>query len=398
MTQFTLHIFVSTVEHASRLYKEAAFTLGNGVCDRVAVLGFYGDGLALNEVTSDGLEIMRLPTVFHKNKTSKLLRSNSLIRHLFKVAGTVQYATACIRTARRLRPDHVSCHNALMLPVAWAAARLSGATLEYLPHELETERAGLGGLAKKLTIAVERWFIRSARHVVVVCDPIRDWYRSAYGIDNLHVVRNVPERGAVAIRPLAEPAFRERFSVPDTATLFIYQGQISIGRGVEELLEIFARLDPDRAHIVFMGYAQGGYQALIDAAVTANANIHFQPAVPRDQIVSYSSGADVGIFVVGEVPLNDRVALPNKFFEWVHAGVPVLVSNNLEYLSELAHDSGLGWSCPFDGTEAKIREICDTELAPFVDNVRQFATTAVWEEDAKAFTEVYRPVSGESGA
>lgn len=398
MAQFTLHILVSTVEHASRLYKEASFTLSNGICDRVVVLGFYGDGLALNEVTADGLEIVRVPTFFHKNKNSRLLCSNFLIRSFFKVTAFVRYSSACILAARRLRPDHVSCHNALMLPVAWAAARFSGATLEYLPHELETERAGLKGTAKKLTSMVERWFIRSARHVVVVCDPILDWYRSVYGLNNLHVVRNVPERSAVAIRPLPEQGFRERFSVPPTATLFIYQGLISIGRGIEELLAIYAKLDGDKAHIVFMGYAAGQYQELIDAAVREHPNIHFQPAVPRDQITSYSSGADVGIFIVKQVPLNDRYALPNKFFEWVHAGLPVLVSDNLEYLTQLVQDGELGWSCPFESIEAKIREICDIELAPYVCNVRRFAAPAVWEYDAKVFAEVYRPASRADGA
>lgn len=394
MAQRALHIFLSSIESETRLYKEAAYTVANGLCTTVAVIGLWSEGLATHEVTDYGLEIYRKPTWLSRWRHSMTLRRLGNLRKLVAILSLIQYATFCVLAARRLRPDHVSCHNALMLPVAWAASRFSGATLEYLPHELETERAGLGGFSKKLTKLVERLFIHSARHVVVVCDPICDWYRSAYGLENLHVVRNVPERSAVEIRPLTEPEFRGRFSIPDTATLFIYQGQISYGRGVEELLEIFANLDREKSHIVFMGYTEGGYQELIDEAVSKNANIHFQPAVPRDQIVSYSAGADVGIFIVKNAPLSYRYALPNKFFEWAHAGVPVLVSDNLEYLSQLVEDDELGWSSPLDGIKAKIREVSDSDLETYVENVRRYAAPAVWDSDAKIFAEVYRPKAG----
>lgn len=390
MTQFTLHIFMNTAENASRLYKEAAYTLKHGICRRVAVLAFWSEGLAREESTGDGLEIKRLPTVLHRYKNTTILRRFVLLRKVIALLSLFQYAIDCIRTTRQLNPDHVSCHNAFMLPVAWVAARAAGATLEYLPHELETERAGLEGMLKRITTVIERRFIRLARNVVVVCDPIRDWYRSAYELDNLYVVRNVPERAAVQIHPVPEGSFRERFNIPNAATVFIYQGQISIGRGIDELISIFSKLEHRTAHLIFMGYVEDGYKNVMDHAVEAYANIHFQPAVPREQIVSYSSGADVGIFVVPQVPLNDRYALPNKFFEWVHAGLPVLFSDNLEYLSGLARDGSFGWSCRFEDVESKIREICETDLKPFIENVRRFAAPAVWEEDAVIFAQVYK--------
>lgn len=393
MTQFALHIFMNTAENASRLYKEAAYTLRHGICRRVVVLAFWSEGLAREETTSEGLEIKRFSTLLHRYKNTAILRRLALFRKAIALLSLLQYALDCIRMARRLKPDHVSCHNAFMLPIAWAAARAAGATLEYLPHELETERAGLEGVMKRITTAIERWFIRLPRHVVVVCDPIRDWYRSAYELDNLFVVRNVPERAAVQIESVPEGSFRERFNIPDAATVFIYQGQISIGRGIDELIAIFSRLEYHTAHLVFMGYVEGDYKNVMDNAVAAYRNIHFQSAVPREKIVSYSAGADVGIFVVPQVPLNDRYALPNKFFEWAHAGLPVLFSDNLAYLSGLAQDGAFGWSCRFEDVESKIREICELDLTPFVESVRRFAAPAVWEEDAVVFAQIYARAS-----
>ena len=139
-----------------------------------------------------------------------------------------------------------------------------------------------------------------------------------------------------------------------------------------------------------MGHSLGDYQKIIDDAVRKNGNIHYQPSVSRDLIVSYSSGADVGIFAVENIPLSYRFSLPNKFFEWAHAGLPVLVSENFEYMAELLEESEFGWSCPFEDVGETVRRISDADLSRYSENARRFAAEAVWEEDAKAFADVYR--------
>lgn len=390
MGQFTLHIFLSSIESETRLYKEAAYTVERGICRRVAVLGLWREGLAIHETTDYGLEIRRLPTMVRRYRNSALLRRLGSLRKAVAVLSLLQYAFACISAARQMRPDHVSCHNAVMLPVAWMAARLAGATLEYVPHELETQRSGLSGMAKKVTAFIERRFIRLARNVVVVCDPIRDWYREAYGLSDVYVVRNVPEKSAVQVCLIPEGGFRQRFGVPNSAKIFIYQGLFSAGRGIEVLLSTFATLDPNRSHLVLMGYGEERYQSLIGEAVRQHKNIHFQPAVAREWIVSYSASADVGILISERASLSYRYSLPNKFFEWAHAGLPILVSDNLEYQVSLLNEGRFGWATPPGDLAAAIQRISQTDLAPYAENARRYSEAAVWEEDAKAFAQIYR--------
>lgn len=389
MSRFTLHIFLSSIESETRLYKEAAYTLSKGICSRVAVLGLWRDGLTTDEVTDNGLEIHRLPTMVRKYRDNALVRRFGLLRKLLAIVSLFQYIVASILMARRLRPDHVCCHNASMLPVAWGAARLAGATLEYLPHELETQRSGLTGFKKKVVTWIERRFIHRARNVVVVCDPICDWYRDAYGLTNLHVVRNVPEQDAVQVRNIPEGSLRDQFAIPDSARVFIYQGLFSPGRGIETLIEAFKRLDPAKSHIVFMGYGDDASQASIDAATAACTNIHFQPAVAREWIISYSHSADIGLWISEKATLSYRYALPNKFFEYAHAGVPMLVSDNLEYQADLLTKGRFGWATPLDRLGQTLTELSEIDLSPFITKARDYAATAVWEEDAKAFATVY---------
>ena len=350
----------------------------------------WADHLPEQETTEYGLEIHRKRTWIRRYRDSALLQRVSLLRKLIAVLSLLQYAVSSIRTARRHRPTHVCCHNALMLPVAWAMARLSGATLEYLPHELETQRSGLSGLKKKIETWVERRFIHSARNVVVVCDPIKDWYYNAYGLKNLHVVRNVPEREAVTVHPVPEGDFRARFAIPSKATLFIYQGLFGPGRGTDMLLDVFSRLDPAKSHLVLMGYGDPHSQVIIDKAVQDHENIHYQPAVDREWIVSYSAGADIGVSINNGNSLSYRYSLPNKFFEYSHAGLALVVSDNMTFQADLITDKNLGRVTAFEKSYECFKALSEMDLSPFRRQTLDYAKEAVWEHDAQAFAEVYR--------
>jgi glycosyltransferase involved in cell wall biosynthesis len=354
------------------------------------VLGLWNKGLPIRETTKYGLEILRLQTMAKRRQKSILLHRFMLFRRIVALLSLIQYMLASIIEAWRLRPDHVCCHNAIMLPAAWAAAKFSNATLEYLPHELETHRNGLTGINRKITIFVERKFIYSARNVIVVCDPIKKWYEDAYGLANVQVVRNVPEKVATQIRPIPEGSFRERFDIPNSAKVFIYQGLLSEGRGIEVLIDAFTQLAPEKCHLVLMGYGDIRYQALVDRAAISHANIHYHPPVAREWIISYSASADIGIFISERASLSYRYALPNKFFEWAHAGLPVLVSDNLKYQAQLVRQGGFGWAAPLDELTSMIHWICEIDHAPFAKNARRYALPAVWEEEAKIFSDVYQ--------
>lgn len=394
MTVINLHIFPTNIENQSRLFKEVIFTTSRNIVDRVVVMGICHDGQQIHETISDKIEIYRVRVLLRQYLHQRLVRRFKFVRNILALIAIMQYILLTIYKAKELKPQFISCHYVTMLPLCWAAARISGATLEYLPHELETQRSGLNGIRKKIDTWIEQCFIHRARNVVVVCDPIRDWYRDRYGLTNLHVVRNVPEQDAVQVRDIPEGSLRQKFSIPDSARVFIYQGLFSPGRGIETLIEAFKRLDPARSHIVFMGYGDDGSQASIDAAAAACANIHFQPAVAREWIISYSHSADIGLWISEKAALSYRYALPNKFFEYAHAGVPMLVSENLEYQANLLTQGGFGWATPLDRLEQTLTELSEIDLSPFVTKARDYAAAAVWEEDARAFATVYCRADG----
>jgi glycosyltransferase involved in cell wall biosynthesis len=389
MSRLILHIFPTNIKHSTRLFKEAEYTLTQKIVDRVIVMALWYDGQLPQETLQNGLEVIRVKTVLRKYYCLPLVNKITLLRNALVAFSLFQYFFCTIRHARRLRPQHISCHYVSLLPLSWITARLIGATLEYLPHELETKLTGLSGVKQKIQICIEHCFIRTARNVVVVCDPIRSWYQDTYGLKNLHIVRNVPQKKDAQIRSIPLGGFRQIFNVPSTAKIFIYQGFFCADRGIEVLLGTFASLDPLYCHLVLMGYGEKNYTKMINEAVLTNSNIHFHPAVTADWIISYSASADVGILISEEPSLSYRYSLPNKFFEWAHAGLPIIVSENLEYQAKLLKEGGFGWSIPIKNLKSEIQRISKADLTQYSKNARNYAKETLWDNDAKVFSYIY---------
>jgi glycosyltransferase involved in cell wall biosynthesis len=388
----SLHLFWSPLEHETRMFKEARACLELGIFDEVHVLGYQAPGLKAQERHASGLLIHRLLTPSARIDRSD--RSHArYVRVAAAVASLLHYAFGAVRSAVAVKPTHISCHNPILLPMAFLAAMFCRAQVVYVPHELEVERAGLTGAFKRLSAAFERWFIRRCSAVVVVCEPIAEWYRDHYGLEAVHVVRAIPEARAVEARdPAARDEIRRLQGVPDEALLFIYQGLLEPARGVDLLLEAFLGLD-EPFHLMLMGY--GGSEARVREATDACPRIHFQPAVPIDQIVRYSASADVGVFALSNpVARSYQLSLPNKFFEYVAAGLPVLVSDNLELLSGLVGNHGLGWVAAPENLRATIGSIGRDAISERMPAVAQFAANNTWERERLVYQDVYGREAG----
>ena len=121
---------------------------------------------------------------------------------------------------------------------------------------------------------------------------------------------------------------RAAIGVDAAAQVVLYHGGFSAHRGLEELLE--AKRDPRlaNAHLVFLGY--GPLEPTLRAAAANPAyggRVHVLEAVSPEVLDRWVSGADVGMCTVLPSTLNHRISTPNKLFESIGAGVPVIASD-----------------------------------------------------------------------
>jgi glycosyltransferase involved in cell wall biosynthesis len=360
----------------SRLLKESASLLEAGVVDRVYITALKSDGLAEHLVLDERRSVWRIPL------RTRAWPSNLLVQ-LFKY---VEYTARVLSHAKSVRASIVTIHSLSLLPLGVLAKWLLGARLVYDCHELETETFGLTGLRQRLARIVERSLIGQADLVLVVSPGISDWYTRAYGIDNVYTVMNCPPTRA----SVASDRLRESLGIPTGRKIVIYQGGIIPGRGVEGLLNAFAAHDDGVHVLVLMGY--GELTPLAQDFAGRHANIFVQPAVAPEVVLENTASADVGVSYIDNPSLNDRHCLPNKLFEYIMAGLPVLV-NDAPDMKCLVEGRGIGavlGELTPTSVQAALRGLSQRSRDDLSARLASTAAEYCWENQAKILVDAHR--------
>lgn len=265
-------------------------------------------------------------------------------RRLPGQAHRLLFLVAFLRMIRALGPDVLHAHDAGMLAPGLLGARLTGARLVYDSHELATGVQWRSRPWAAVVRALERLAVPRCAAVITVSDGIAATVAARYRLRRRPiVVRNVPD---VVPRPVgaggAEPRdLRRRFGI-GPAPLVLHHGSAAPGRGCDALVRALARLEG--AHVLFLGPENpADLRRLRRVAERAGVagRVHFAARVPVGQVVAVASQADVGVSLLEDTCENHRLALPNKVFDYLAAGLPVVVSE-LPELGRLVRDRGVG--------------------------------------------------------
>jgi glycosyltransferase involved in cell wall biosynthesis len=115
--------------------------------------------------------------------------------------------------------------------------------------------------------------------------------------------------------------------------------------------------------------------------------------VPVDELLAWTADADVGVSLLQDTCENHRLALPNKVFEYVAAGVPVVVSD-LPELRRLVTDHDLGWTVDGADSQALAAALQAPATARLARRVARFPSPLRWTAERGRLTEVYRRLGG----
>lgn len=232
-------------------------------------------------------------------------------------------AYRAVRTAVRTEPAALYLASDLyVLPALAEAARRHGGRLVYDSRELYAALDSTAGrpLVAAVWRAVERRHIRRADAVLTVGEAIADRLVTAYGIDRPTVLYNAPEAGLDGDPSL----LRTRLGLPDDGRLLVlYQGLFRPGRGLPALVEAAHAVDGVRLVLIGEGAFEGEV-ARLGAGLGDRLAVH--PFVPPDDLAALTPGADLGACLIEPLTESLRLSLPNKLFEYLSAGVPVLAS------------------------------------------------------------------------
>ena len=382
MNHKVISIVLNNFKNDSRVLKENISLQNAGYETRVIAL--HEDSLEeFDEVQNIQVHRIKLKSRnWSKHRAIQLLKYIEFIYRVVK-----QYKNS----------DICHCNDLNSLPIGVIIKKFFNKNVKivYDAHEYEINDTPNESKSKiKIKYFLEKYLIKYTDKVITVSDSIANEYVKLYNIEKPALVLNTPAYKKIVKKDI----FRETLDISKDKIVFLYQGGLSSGRGIEILLETFKQLSTKNQElktknypvIVFMGY--GILENMIDAASKEYKNIYFHEAVSPDVLLDYTCSADFGVSTIEDSCLSYRYCLPNKMFEYLMAEIPVIVSNLYE-MKKLVETNNIGVvakeNTP-DGLKKAIKQAVSLDKKELNVNIQKIKEIYNWEEQEKVLLKVYK--------
>ncbi|MBN2174781.1 MAG: glycosyltransferase [Bacteroidales bacterium] len=260
----------------------------------------------------------------------------------------------------------------------------------YDSHELFTETPEVihRKFVKGVWEGIERRILPKLEHVFTVSRSIADVFNEKYHIA-AKVVRNVPPK-----RKFIKTKSRSDLNLPEDRKILVLQGSgINIQRGAEELIGAMKFLSGYLLLII------GGGDVISELKIKVTTlnledKIRFIPKQSIEELYQYTMNADLGLTLDKDTNLNYLYSLPNKLFDYIHAGIPVLASRLVE-VTKIVENYQIGDTIESHDPNhiaAKIQEMMSDprKIIEWRENCKFASEQLCWENEEKIIQEVYQ--------
>ena len=259
--------------------------------------------------------------------------------------------TGLIEAASKIKADLYIAHYVAALPAAASAAARHAAL-----YAFDAEDFHLGDLPdgprhmheRRITQVIERRLLINCSYVTAASPGIADAYASAYGIKRPTVILNVFSKSQA-------PGFPTRTGCArPTPSVYWFSQTIGPDRGLECAVRAIAAART-RPHLFLRGAPAQGFAELLMALarkVGVGDRVHLLAPAPPTEMERLAAIHDVGLCGEPSHTSNNALALSNKLFSFILAGVPPLMSETSAQ-TMFAADAGFAeFLYPIDNVEA----------------------------------------------
>jgi glycosyltransferase involved in cell wall biosynthesis len=401
----------------SRIMREADTLRRLGY--RPELLGVISERVTERHSVQEGTRITRLaPTSPFAWLSSRLLRSDraradgtrpsredapamALAIRLHRWIRTLDFYRRAIGVVRRERPALIHCNDYNTMWVGVAARAVGGIAVLYDSHELWPDR-NMRPEPRWWLLACEALFVRCAHRTITASPGYAEVMARRHRIASPKVVRNIP----VSNPPSGEAASGTAADAPGGTSpgedsLALYAGALTSGRGLEISIRALARVRGARLRLV--GPARDDYRASLAELARREGvadRVEFAGAVPPEKLLETISAASVGLALIQPVCLSYRMSLPNKLFEYVAAGVPVLGSD-LPAIGALVREHEIGLVAQPDqvaDVASKLSEMLEPKRNDaFRRATRRAAERLNWTRESQLLADAYLETARAAG-
>ena len=217
-------------------------------------------------------------------------------------------------------------------------SKLKRKTLVYDSHEYFT---GVPEIQKRPFVkwvwkTIEKNIFPHLKYVITVSDSIAKQYEFEYGIRPLTVRNCSRSSKGIAGYSKAETGLN-----PEHLLLILQGGGINVDRGGEELIEAISLVKNVSLIVAGGGDVLYKLQRRV-SELKISERVIFVPKLPWSGLMRFTKSADAGLSLDKDTNLNYRFSLPNKLFDYISAGLPVIAGNLVEVSAIIKkYDCGL---------------------------------------------------------
>jgi len=324
-----------------------------------------------------------LPDTFEVDRAYEINR----IQHWFNL-NALFYAEFNIRLFFYLihnKYSHILSNDLDTLPACYLGSKIQNSKLVYDSHEYFTETPELQGrnFVRNFWLFIEKAILPKIGKAITVSQPIADVYSKKYGVEMI-VVRNLPE--------INREIILEDVSFPTKNKVVLYQGVLNPGRGIKIMIQALKYLDG--VDLAIIGYGKVK-EDLVDFAMNQKMEnrVHFMGRVAYEKLPNYSKIASVGMVLEEPMGKSFEFSLPNKLFDFIHAGLPFVASPLIE-VSKIVNKYNVGVlidNFTPKNVASKVKLLLEDKLLreEIISNQNKFKKELCWEKEVKKLDVFY---------
>ncbi len=252
------------------------------------------------------------------------LRIFRLTKGKFSLFFYINFAVTLLKELINTRADIYFAEDFYTLPFVTIIAKARRAKVYYNSRELY---AFLGGLRKRpylqsIVKFIEKIFIRKADLVLTTGEMDSEFLEKFYSIKNTLVIRNIP----LLQEPSEKIDFRKIYGIGEEKVILLYQGVLLEGRGIPVIMRAMVSLPQTVLVLLGDGEQKNNFKSMSEK-LNISDRVIFAGTFSQTQLINYTAAADIGLSLIENISVSYYHALPNKLFEYIMAGLPVLCSN-----------------------------------------------------------------------
>lgn len=338
----------------------------------------FGDVLLVGRILKNSLPLERN----YRTHRMKLIFTN----------GPLFYAEYNVRLFAFLlfhKADLLVSNDLDTLLANYTISRIKHKPLVYDSHEYFLGMPELMGRSSVQSIwrSIEKIIFPRLKTIITVNKSIASLYEKAYN-KKLHVVRNVSP-----MLHQSRKATKKELGLPENKTIFILQGAgINMDRGAEEAIQAMQYVQD--AVLLIIG--SGDLFSLLPSIIHKyglDKKVIVKNKMPYAELMQYTLNSDFGLSMDKDTNINYRFSLPNKLFDYIQAGLPILGSD-LPELARIIRDYDIG--VIFERHNPQ--EIGNIMTGMMTDkdaqhvwrrNLKRASEELCWEKESQVLKEIY---------